>query len=97
MPEAVQPRWRDPGRHRQLEREHQLVERSAGAVRVDAAPAIEGEQRRLVAERPATATALELLLEQRSDPRPVRDEAALPELPAPHDQQTALHVDIADA
>jgi hypothetical protein len=66
-------------------------------VRVDAAPAIEGEQRRLVAERPATATALELLLEQRSDPRPVRDEAALPELPAPHDQQTALHVDIADA
>src|SRR5450755_282346 len=85
VPEAVQPRWRDPGRHRQVEREHKLVERLAGVVRTDAVDAVEREQRRLLIKRPSTAAALELLVEQRSDPRPVRDEAALPELPASHD------------
>ncbi len=43
-------------------------------------PAVEGEQRLLVAERPGAAATIDLLLEQRSDPRPVRDEATLPEL-----------------
>ena len=95
--EAVQPRWRDPGRHRQIEREHQLVERSAGAVRVHAAPAIEGEQRRLVAERPGAAAAIELLLEQRTDRRPVRDETTLPELAAPDGQQATVLIDVAEA
>ena len=54
-----------------------------------AAPAVEGEQRPSSSCRRAGA-ALDLVGEQLADARPVRDQAALAELAAPHDQQLPL-------
>jgi hypothetical protein len=73
------------------------VERSAGAVRVDGALAIEGEQRCLVVERAGAAATIELLVEQLTNPRAVRDQTTLAELAAPDDQQAVLDIDVADA
>jgi hypothetical protein len=95
MAEAVQPWWRDAVGHGQIERQHKLMKRLAGVVWVDAALAVEGEQRLLAARRPFFSAALELLAEERGDPRAVRYQSALAELPAADDEQITGGVDIA--
>ena len=59
--------------------------------------AVEGEQRLLAAGRAVLRAPLELLGEQLGDPRSVRNETALPELPAPDDEQVTGRVDVADS
>src|ERR1035441_258175 len=95
--ETVQ-RWRrDPIGHRQVEREDEPVKRLAGSARMHRACAVEGEQRLIAADRPAAMPSLQLLRDERSDPRSVRHESALAELPAAHDEQVTGRVDVAEA
>jgi hypothetical protein len=71
--QAVQPGWRYAGGGCEPERSRQLGERGAGGLPGDAGVPVEGEQRRVLVELPATIAALELLVDQRPDPRAVRN------------------------
>src|SRR6266536_4284756 len=94
----VQTRRRDAVWNDETERTDQPMERLAGAARMNAAMPVEGKQRRLVARvRVLGATSPDVAGDQFGDARPVRDKTALPELTAPHDEQAALGVDVAQA
>jgi hypothetical protein len=69
------------------------MERLARAARMNAATAVEAEQR----IRGAGAAAFDLAGEEYPDARPVRNQTALAELATPHRQEPPLGVDVADA
>jgi hypothetical protein len=77
---------------REGERLDEPVENLARATRVHAAPAVEAEQRVVI----APATALVLTGEELTDTRSVGDEAALAEFAPTNNEEPALGVDIAD-
>src|ERR1700681_3563355 len=56
--------------------------------------AVEREQRLLVAARSALAAPFELLAQERGDPRSVRNETALAELPAADHDEITARVDV---
>jgi hypothetical protein len=72
-----------------------MVECLAGGAGMDGSLPVEGEQRRLDVSGPGAGAAGGLLADQCGDARPVRDQAALAESAAPHDQQRAAGIDIA--
>ncbi len=78
---------------REGERPDEPVEHLARATRVHAAPAVEAEQRVVI----APATALELAGQELTDAGPMGDEAALAEFAPADNEELALGVDIADA
>src|SRR5438105_7234820 len=72
------------------------MEGLTGGARMNAAAAIEGEQRRLgVRGRIGGQAPLDLGIEQLGDARAMRNEAALAKLAAPHDQQATVCINIA--
>ena len=93
----MQPRRRNAVGDREIEFGHQAVEHLAGGARVHAPAPVEAEQRRVVVRARRLLATLELLGDQLADARPVRDEAALAELAAHHDEQLRSRVDVAEA
>jgi hypothetical protein len=76
----------------------QTVEGRAGRAGTDTALPVEAEQRSIGAGCPAVGpAALHLVADELGDARPVWNEAALAELAAPHDEQSTIYVDVADA
>ena len=72
------------------------MERVGSGPRMDVARAVEREQRRRVVVRAVVAATLDVVAEERGDPRAVGNEPALAELAAAHDQQIAIGVDVAE-
>lgn len=92
VPQRVK-RWRrDAVGDRQSQVGDEAVEHLARSAWRQAASAVEAEHR--VLGRPAAA--LDLCGEELADARPVRHEAALAELPTPHDEEPAVGVHVAD-
>ena len=75
----------------------ELAEGLAGGASANAARTVEGKQRLGIDDRTIAVSTLQLLLEQRGDPRSVRNETALAELAGAHHQQITLAVDVAQA
>src|SRR5947209_11553384 len=98
MTEIVQPWRRDAGGNGESEGADQRMEGLAGGAGMNAAAAVEAEQRcRGVRLRMGSSAPLDLGADQRGDAGAVGNEAALPELAPSHDQQAAVGVDIAQA
>src|SRR6266542_3018560 len=75
-----------------------MMEGLAGGAGMDAAVTVEAEQRRIgPGSRAAGRAAPGLLCDEPGDARPVRDEAALAEFSAAHDEQAPTGVDVAKA
>src|SRR5215831_12436864 len=74
------------------------MERMAGGAWMNTAVPVEGEQRRLVVRTQVlSSTTPDLAADQFGDAWTVRDKTALAELAAPHHEQVALRIDIAQA
>jgi len=87
MTQAVQPGRRDAVGHGQAEGAGQLAEDRTGRAGMDAVVPVESEQQGIGSGRPAGLAASGLLVDQRGDARPVRDEPAFAELAAAHDEE----------
>src|SRR5215470_8243285 len=98
MTEIMQAWWRDSVRKGESQGADQRMERLTGGARMNAAVAVEAEQRCLgVRLRIGNPAPLDLGADQFGDAGAVRDQAALSELTASHDQQAAVSVDVAQA
>src|SRR5260370_25909111 len=97
MTEAVQRRRRGSVGDGEVEGRDEVVEGRAGGARVDAALPVEGEQRSVRPGPAALPAAPGMVPDQDGDPRPGRDEPALAELAAAHDEQLPAGVDVAKA
>jgi hypothetical protein len=97
VPQAVKPGRCDAVGDGEGQLGNEPVEDLACGAGVHAAAMVETEQRRIGCCGSLGSSALDLGGEEFADARPVRDEAALAELAAAHDEQLPVGVHVAEA